>query len=137
MSAIFVGALFAQSSIVYYEIRPGVLTFSQTQECSNGEEAAIVLDKSKAHPDNTPCRCQECEPDPRAGLLENKIGGQFGCNVESKENGQSIGVLAVVEADVLFQTKDFGVSNIGSIKERAEEEHGENREDSRWSDPSA
>jgi len=32
--------------------------------------------------------------------------------------------LAVVEADIRFQTKDFGVSDICSIKERAKEENG-------------
>lgn len=63
-------------------------------------------------------------------MFEDEVRGDLGCDVECVEYGEAAGILVVGDVQGLFQTEDLRVADIGAIEEGAEEEKGEDGEDS-------
>ncbi|KAK5633730.1 hypothetical protein RRF57_009444 [Xylaria bambusicola] len=88
------------------------------------------LDEARAHGDDAPEEGQTRQPDAGRDLFEDEVARDFAEDVRRVEDGEADVVLVVRDADFVLETVKTRVAHVGPVEEGAQEQHGEEREDS-------
>jgi hypothetical protein len=90
--------------------------FEQSKKDSRRHESWIILDETLADHRDGPEDHNESKPHAGSKTLHHHIAGNFGCDVERKENRQTIIVLKAMQLEIFLKIIQAGISNVGSIQ---------------------
>lgn len=82
--------------------------FAGAEEEASGDQTAVALHRAHASADDAPGHGEEGEVAAAADDLEEPVGGDVEEDVEHVEDGQGDVELVPLEAEVVFETVEFG-----------------------------